>query len=211
MGETTTRAARDKIFAITFKKISQIIENCRLFSNGRRLLRGRFFRFCYNSAAKLLFYSKTRSSWRLSGPRRGVIGRPGTFFCYNFQKSSPNYRKLQVNHSMPLPQRGGKPHRFAILPARIRRFIAKPAVHGAFRAPAGASWGGRARFFAITFNKSTTFIANCMLFSNGRRLLRGRFFRFCYNSGAKLLFYSKTRSSYPIPPPSRGAQLYYFC
>ena len=136
---------------------------------------------------------------------------------------------------MPLPPREGNPHRFAILPAKNHRFIAKTAVHAACRCPAGrqaplfcynfrkfcpfysksshfkcsagpagASWGGQERFFAITFNKSTTFIANCRLFSNGRRLLRGRFLRFCHNSGAKLLFYSKTPSSWHLSGPRRG-------
>lgn len=84
-------------------------------------------------------------------------------------------------------------------------FYSKVHTLNARLAPAGASWGGRARFFAITFSKSTTFIANCRLFSNSRRLLRGRFLRFCYNSGAKLLFYSKIRSSWRLSGPRRGA------
>ena len=75
--------------------------------------------------------------------------------------------------------RGGKLHRFAILSAEIRRFIAKPPVHGAFRAPAGASWGGR------------------------RHIGGDARWLFCYNSAAKLLFYSKTRSSCSMPP-TRG-------
>ena len=57
----------------------------RAFWGGRRHIGGDTrWLFCYTFRRNPPFYSKTRSSWRLSGPRRGVMGRPGTFFCYNF-------------------------------------------------------------------------------------------------------------------------------